>query len=106
MWQSAALAGALSLGGAVPTEFGTAWARLSRMGMAPVAVNAAAPVRMVRRSIMVLMGLSPCRASVVAQALWRSRQVLDPRLFSGDVGGSWCCRGCRQSAAVPPIGRV
>src|SRR5215813_545500 len=28
MWQSAALAGALSLGGPAPTEFGTCWASL------------------------------------------------------------------------------
>src|SRR5262249_33689801 len=54
MWQSAALAGALSLGGPAPTEFGTCWASLWPTWFpVAVAVFAAteAPLMKVRRAI-------------------------------------------------------
>ena len=50
MWQSAALAGALTLAGSVPDELGTGvWARPAPGRNAPEAVNAAAPAKKVRR---------------------------------------------------------
>src|SRR5262249_5718698 len=54
MWQSAALVGALSLGGSAPTEFGTCWASLWPTWIPEaVAVIAAtqAPLMKVRRAI-------------------------------------------------------
>src|SRR5712671_364243 len=54
MWQSAALGGALSLGGAVPTEFDTSWARLSSTCPPDIAAVIAAmetPLMKVRRAI-------------------------------------------------------
>src|SRR5712691_6927895 len=53
MWQSAALAGAFSLGGSVPTEFDTCWARLCPMWIpeaAAVIAAIAAPLMKVRRA--------------------------------------------------------
>ena len=59
MWQSAALAGALSFGGSVPTEFGTCWALLCGTWI-PEAVAAIAaieaPRMKVRRAIIVPPG--------------------------------------------------
>src|SRR5450759_513445 len=54
IWQSAAFAGALSLGGPVPEELGTAcWALLSCIRITPVVANAVMPAafRKSRRSI-------------------------------------------------------
>jgi len=55
MWQSHALAGALSLGASVPDEYGTCWASLLRTEMPDTAADIAAkdaPLRSVRRAIM------------------------------------------------------
>src|SRR5712671_2679229 len=50
MWQSAALAGALTLAGSVPVVFGTAcWARPAVASNVPVTAAAAATVKKVRR---------------------------------------------------------
>src|ERR1700730_11265194 len=50
MWQSAALAGALTLAGSVPVVFGTAcWAWLTAPSTAPAAAAAAAAVKKLRR---------------------------------------------------------
>ena len=57
MWQSAALAGALSLGGSVPTEFGTCWAWLCPTWIPEVVAAIAAieaPLMKVRRAIIFL----------------------------------------------------
>src|SRR5712671_1933076 len=54
MWQSAALGGALSLGGSTPTEFGTSWAWLSSTCPPDIAAVIAAmetPLMKVRRAI-------------------------------------------------------
>src|SRR5262245_62675685 len=65
MWQSAALVGALSLGGSAPTEFGTCWASLWPTWIPEaVAVIAAteAPLMKVRRAII----FSSARAAAAA----------------------------------------
>src|SRR5213596_1525513 len=77
-WQSQAPGGALTLAGSVPEEFGTCWAKLSRMEMpAVVAASAAseAPLTNVRRAIMFFPSLSVVNApaSGFAEAVERLR---------------------------------
>src|SRR4051812_39246141 len=82
IWQSQALAGALSLGASVPLEFGTeCWAWLSLIGSPPVAARPAIAVvcRNVRRSIW-RMGFLPVRQAVNATNRVRWGQGAKPRV--------------------------
>src|SRR5262245_44286059 len=82
MWQSQAFGGAFSFGGAVPTELGTCCA-CADVEIALDAVNAAAPVRKLRRSMpdwgvskseLIVTGRPPCLAIVVAQTARAKRR--------------------------------
>src|ERR1041385_3382579 len=96
MWQSAAWAGALSLGGSVPTEFGTCWALLFLAWMVEVVAAIAAieaPLIKVRRAIIVSPGFILIKMRLHHLA---GREVGAMSV----VGTSWICRPAKRMYAL------
>src|SRR5262249_31625623 len=121
MWQSAALAGALSLGGSVPTEFVTCWARpcpMSIPGAAAVIAAIGAPLMKVRRAIifssrvvliqtnLLQLGgraeglLNPTKAVAVAQS--KDLQAAGTALRPADANRTRSRRGIRNRRKAEP----